>query len=81
MPGLLAATHQLISSESNAFFWSDARGGLAGFLPEYAIPEVVDSVLGEFEGLIDHTLPISFGETMRRGRPVGNLLPLFDRKF
>ena len=81
MPGLLAASHQLISSESNAFFWSDARGGLAGFLPEYAIPEVVDSVLGEFEGLIDRTLPISFGQTMRRGRPVGNLLPLFDRKF
>ena len=81
MPSLLAATHQLLPCESNAFFWADEQGALAGFLPEYTVPEVVDSVLGDFEGLIEGTLPMSFGATMRRGRPVGNLLHLFDERF
>ena len=81
MPSLLNVTHQLVSCESNAFFWSDERGGLAGFLPEYVVPEVVDAVLGHFEGLVERTLPLSFSATMRRGKPVGNLLPLFEKSF
>jgi len=41
MPRLLAAMHELIPSESIAFFWDDERGALAGFSPEYAIPEIL----------------------------------------
>src|SRR5678809_929555 len=81
MPSLMSVTHQLVPCESNAFFWSDEGGGLAGFLPEYVVPDVVDAVLGHFEGLIERTLPLGFGATMRRGKPVGNLLPLFEKSF
>ena len=34
MPSLLAALHEIVPSESNAFFWADERGALAGISPE-----------------------------------------------
>jgi hypothetical protein len=81
MPSLLEAAHDLIECETNAFFRADDAGRLAGFVPEYFIPEVVDSLLGEFDQLVDRVVPIDFATTMRRGRPVGNLLPMFDDRF
>ena len=81
MPSLLKAAHKLIPSETNGFFWADEAGRLVGFSPEYVIPEVIDRLLDDFHGLVDRTLPMDFITTMRRGRPVGNLLPLFDKAF
>ncbi len=81
MPSLLAAMHELIPSESIAFFWADERGALAGFFPEYAIPEILANLLRDFEGLVEKTSPLSFAGTMQRGQPIGNLLPSFNAKF
>jgi DNA-binding CsgD family transcriptional regulator len=81
MPSLLAAMHQLIPSESIAFFWADERGGLAGFSPEYAIPEILANLLRDFEGLVEKTLPLSLARTMQRGQPIGDLLPSSNAKF
>jgi DNA-binding CsgD family transcriptional regulator len=81
MPSLLSAMHELIPSETNGFFWSDASGHLAGFMPEYVIPEVIATLLDNFEGLVERTLPLNFAATMLHGRPVGNLLPVFGQEF
>ena len=81
MPSLLSAMHELIPSETNGFFWADESGHLAGFMPEYVIPEVVTTLVDNFDGLVERTLPINFAATMLRGRPVGNLLPIFDQDF
>ena len=81
MPSLLAAMHDLIPCETNGFFWADEAGRMAGFQPEYVIPAVVDSLVGDFDGLVDRVMPLDFTATMRRGKPVGNLLSLFDEAF
>lgn len=81
MPSLLAAMHELIPSQTNSFFWADAAGRLAGFMPEYVIPDVVATLLDPSDGLVDCTLPIDFATAMRRGLPVGNLLAVFDERF
>lgn len=81
MPSLLSLTHELIESETNAFFWADDSGRLAGFLPEYVIPDVVDALAGNFENLLHRTLPMNFTATMRSGAPVGNLAPAFNADF
>lgn len=73
--------HELIPSETNGFFWADESGHLAGFVPEYVIPEVVGTLLDNFEGLVERTLPLNFAATMLRGKPVGNLLPVFNPDF
>ena len=79
MPSLLSAMHELIPSETNGFFWADESGHLAGFMPEYVIPEVVATLVDNFDRLVKRTLPVNFAATMLRGRPVGNLLPVFDQ--
>lgn len=81
IPSLLAAMHELIPSETNGFFWADDSGHLAGFVPEYVIPEVVGTLLDNFEGLVERALPLDFAATMLRGKPVGNLLPVFNPDF
>jgi hypothetical protein len=81
MPSLLAATHELVLCETNGFFWADEHGRLAGFMPEYVIPEVVSTLLDNFEGVVERTLPLSFANTMLRGRTIGNLLPFFNSDF
>ena len=81
MPSLLSTLHEFIPSETNAFFWATSDGQLAGFLPEYVIPDVVATLVDNFDGVVDRTLPINFAATMLTGRSVGNLLPLFKDEF
>jgi DNA-binding CsgD family transcriptional regulator len=81
IPSLLSVMHELIPSETNGFFLADETGHLAGFVPEYVIPEVIGTLLDNFEGLVERALPLNFAATMLRGRPVGNLLPAFDQDF
>lgn len=81
MPSLLSAMHELVLSETNGFHWADHRGELAGFLPEYVVPEVVGALVDDFEGLVAQALSVSFRQTMRTGKSVGNLLPGFTREF
>ncbi|MEO8922053.1 MAG: helix-turn-helix transcriptional regulator [Caldimonas sp.] len=82
MPSLLAALHEIVPSETNSFFWADEAGRLIGFLPEYMLPEVVEPLIGDFEGLMRVAgLPASFALTMRVGRPVGNFKSVFTSEF
>jgi DNA-binding CsgD family transcriptional regulator len=81
MPSLLSAMHELIPSETNGFFWAGESGHLTDFMPEYVIPEVIATLLDNFDGLVEQTLPLNFAATMLHGRPVGNLLPAFNQGF
>ncbi|WP_213959098.1 helix-turn-helix transcriptional regulator [Variovorax sp. dw_954] len=81
MPSLLSAAHELLPSETNGFFWADEHGRLAGFTPEYVIPEVVTTLAENLEGVVERSLPLDFETTMLRGGEVGNLLPFFTRDF
>ncbi|MDM0084877.1 hypothetical protein QTI17_30195 [Variovorax sp. J31P179] len=73
MPNLLAAAHDSLPSETNGFFWADENGGLAGFTPEYVVPEVVTTLAEDFAGVVERALALSFEMTMRRGVAIGNL--------
>ena len=81
MPSLLATAHELLPLETNGFFWADETGHMAGFTPEYVIPEVVTTLTENFAGVVERALPFDFETTMRRGQEVGNLLPTFTRDF
>lgn len=81
VPSLLSAVHEIVSSEVNGFHWADASGHMVGFVPEYVIPEVVTALVDNFDGLIERCFQIDFATTMRRGKPLGNLLPAHTSTF
>ena len=68
MPSLLSAAHELLPSETNGFFWADEEGRLAGFTPEYPVPE---AALHHAIGGIVRDTAEGQGAGRFRGGPIG----------
>lgn len=81
VPSLLSALHGIVSSEVNGFHWADSNGRMVGFVPEYVLPEVIAALVDHFDGMVERSFQLDFASTMRRGRPLGNLVPAQTASF